>query len=103
MFGDSSVGDPQQPRGEEERHRLRQGQVERGEERVVRHAVAAGILPDHHVGIVLEGAVTLTVGGQVSLVPAGHSLYYSSLIPHAWTNKEKDRTVVVWVVSPPTW
>jgi transcriptional regulator with XRE-family HTH domain len=36
---------------------------------------------------------------QVSL----NSFYYSSLIPHAWTNRGKTRTVVVWVVSPPSW
>lgn len=63
--------------------------------------------PYSHVGeefgIVLEGLLTLTVGETVSQVPAGHSFYYSSLIPHAWTNKGKERTVVVWVVSPPSW
>ncbi len=63
--------------------------------------------PYSHVGeefgIVLEGSLMLTVGEKVSQVPAGHSFYYSSLIPHAWTNKGKTRTVVVWVVSPPSW
>jgi transcriptional regulator with XRE-family HTH domain len=63
--------------------------------------------PYSHVGeefgIILEGVLTLTVGEEVYQVPAGHSFYYSSLIPHAWTNKGKDRTVVVWVVSPPSW
>jgi transcriptional regulator with XRE-family HTH domain len=63
--------------------------------------------PYSHVGeefgIVLEGSLMLTVGEKVSRVPAGHSFYYSSLIPHAWTNKGKTRTVVVWVVSPPSW
>ncbi len=63
--------------------------------------------PYSHVGeefgIVLEGFLTLTVGEKVSQVPAGHSFYYSSLIPHAWTNGGKSRTVVVWVVSPPSW
>ena len=63
--------------------------------------------PYSHVGeefgIVLEGTLTLTVGDQVSPVPKGHSFYYSSLIPHSWTNKESASTVVVWVVSPPSW
>ena len=63
--------------------------------------------PYSHVGeefgIILEGELTLTVGEKVYRVPAGHSFYYSSLIPHSWTNKGKIRTVVVWVVSPPSW
>jgi transcriptional regulator with XRE-family HTH domain len=54
-------------------------------------------------GIILEGNLTLTVGEKVYSVPEGHSFYYSSLIPHSWTNKGKTRTVVVWVVSPPSW
>jgi transcriptional regulator with XRE-family HTH domain len=54
-------------------------------------------------GLVLEGTLTLTVGGQASPVPKGHSFYYSSLIPHSWTNKGSASTVVVWVVSPPSW
>ena len=63
--------------------------------------------PYSHVGeefgIILEGNLTLTVGEKVHSVPKGHSFYYSSLIPHAWTNRGKTRTVVVWVVSPPSW
>lgn len=54
-------------------------------------------------GIVLEGNLTLTVGKKVQKVLEGQSFYYSSLIPHSWTNKGKTRTVVVWVVSPPSW
>lgn len=63
--------------------------------------------PYSHVGeefgIVLEGSLTLMVGEKVIKVKEGHSFYYSSLIPHAWTNKGKTRTVVIWVVSPPSW
>jgi transcriptional regulator with XRE-family HTH domain len=63
--------------------------------------------PYSHVGeefgIVLEGTLTLTVGDQASTVPKGHSFYYSSLVPHSWTNKGSASAVVVWVVSPPSW
>jgi len=63
--------------------------------------------PYRHVGeefgIILEGNLTLTVGEKVHSVPEGHSFYYSSLIPHSWTNRGKTRTVVIWVVSPPSW
>jgi transcriptional regulator with XRE-family HTH domain len=63
--------------------------------------------PYSHVGeefgIVLDGTLTLTVGEVTASVPQGHSFYYSSLIPHSWTNKGNAATVVVWVVSPPSW
>ncbi|MBA4392919.1 MAG: hypothetical protein C0407_05145 [Desulfobacca sp.] len=46
--------------------------------------------PYSHVGeefgLVLEGNLTLRIGGKVLRVQEGHSFYYSSLIPHAWIN-----------------
>lgn len=60
----------------------------------------------HHgeeFGLVLEGELTLTVGKETYLVPAGSSFYYSSTLPHAWTNEGQEPCRVVWVVAPPSW
>ncbi|MBU0514834.1 MAG: cupin domain-containing protein [Proteobacteria bacterium] len=54
-------------------------------------------------GIVLQGTLKLTVGGETFEVREGSSFYYSSLIPHSWGNDGPDKCVVVWVVSPPSW
>lgn len=61
----------------------------------------------HHVGeefgLVLEGELTLRLGEEIHLVPAGSSFYYSSSQPHAWTNEGDEPCRVVWVVTPPSW
>ncbi len=54
-------------------------------------------------GIVLEGTLKLTVGGETFVVGEGSSFYHSSLIPHSWGNDGPGKCVVVWVVSPPSW
>lgn len=54
-------------------------------------------------GLVLEGELTLRVGSETYLVPAGSSFYYSSTLPHAWTNEGDQTCRVVWVVCPPSW
>lgn len=68
-----------------------------------------GGTPEHYshqgeeFGLVLEGELTLAVGGETHTVPPFHSFYYSSLVPHSWTNQGDVPCRVVWVVSPPTW
>jgi quercetin dioxygenase-like cupin family protein len=54
-------------------------------------------------GLVLEGELTLQVGGEEHRVPAGHSFYHSSLQPHAWVNNGQKPCRVIWVVTPPSW
>jgi len=54
-------------------------------------------------GIVLKGELTLRVGNEVHLVKEGSSFYYSSNLPHAWTNQGQGPCKVVWVVTPPSW
>ena len=54
-------------------------------------------------GLVLEGQLTLRLGAETHVVPAGSSFYYSSTQPHAWTNELEVPCRVVWVVSPPSW
>lgn len=54
-------------------------------------------------GLVLEGELTLTVGSETYQVKKGSSFYYSSTVPHSWTNEGKKPCTVVWVVTPPSW
>ncbi|KMY68075.1 hypothetical protein AAU61_09735 [Desulfocarbo indianensis] len=54
-------------------------------------------------GLVLQGELTLTVGTETYTVKAGSSFYYSSTLPHAWTNESDQPCTVVWVVNPPSW
>lgn len=54
-------------------------------------------------GLVLEGELTLTVGAETYNVKKGSSFYYSSTLPHSWTNEGKKPCSVVWVVTPPSW
>jgi len=53
-------------------------------------------------GIVLEGELEIRLDDAVYRLSAGESFYYSSKHPHSWVNCGNKRTVVVWVVSPPT-
>ena len=59
--------------------------------------------PGEEFGIVLDGELTLNVGEDVYQVRALSSFYYSSLIPHSWTNNGDSLCRVVWVISPPSW
>ncbi len=54
-------------------------------------------------GLVLEGELTLTVGEETHKVKKGSSFYYSSTLPHSWTNEGEVPCTVVWVVTPPSW
>ncbi len=54
-------------------------------------------------GLVLEGELTLRVGADTLLVREGSSFYYSSSLPHAWTNEGGHPCRVIWVVAPPSW
>jgi len=54
-------------------------------------------------GIVLKGELEINLNGVKYRVKENESFYYSSQIPHSWTNPTDCETVVVWVVSPPTW
>jgi transcriptional regulator with XRE-family HTH domain len=53
-------------------------------------------------GIVLKGTLTLRLAQSVFTVRENESFYFSSTIPHSWVNNTKKETIVVWVVSPPT-
>lgn len=53
-------------------------------------------------GIVLQGVLELNLNGKVYRVKKNESFYFSSQVSHSWSNPGKEKTVVIWVVSPPT-
>lgn len=53
-------------------------------------------------GIVLQGKLEITLNGKSYTVNKNESFYFQSHEPHGWTNPGKRKTVVIWVVSPPT-
>jgi len=54
-------------------------------------------------GIVLKGELEINLNSTIYTVKENESFYYSSQIPHGWINPTGGETVVVWVVSPPSW
>jgi transcriptional regulator with XRE-family HTH domain len=54
-------------------------------------------------GIVLQGELEINLNGALYRLRKNESFYFSSQTPHSWGNPSKKRTVVIWVVSPPTW
>jgi transcriptional regulator with XRE-family HTH domain len=53
-------------------------------------------------GIVLQGKLEINLNGKTYSVGKNESFYFSSQEPHSWANPGKRKTVVIWVVSPPT-
>jgi len=53
-------------------------------------------------GIVLQGELEINLNGKTYRVKKNQSFYFSSQEPHSWLNPGKRKTVVLWVVSPPT-
>jgi quercetin dioxygenase-like cupin family protein len=53
-------------------------------------------------GIVLKGELEIDLNGTVYRVKENESFYYNSSEPHNWTNPTDGETVVVWVISPPS-
>ena len=53
-------------------------------------------------GIVLQGELEVNLNGKLYRVKKNESFYFSSQESHGWLNPSKRKTVVLWVVSPPT-
>ncbi len=53
-------------------------------------------------GIVLQGKLEINLNGKPYRIKKNESFYFSSQEPHSWLNPGKRKTVVLWVVSPPT-
>jgi len=53
-------------------------------------------------GIVLKGQLEINLNGKSYRLKKNESFYFSSQESHSWSNPGKTKTVVIWVVSPPT-
>lgn len=53
-------------------------------------------------GLVLKGELEIDLNGIVYKVKENESFYYNSIEPHSWMNRTDAETVVIWVISPPT-
>jgi transcriptional regulator with XRE-family HTH domain len=59
--------------------------------------------PGEEFVFVIEGALTLILGGESHEAGPMCSFYFSSVVPHSWINKGKKPVRLIWVVSPPSW
>lgn len=53
-------------------------------------------------GTVLEGRLLLQIGGKEHLLEQGDTVYFSSSIPHRWTNPGAEVMRALWVITPPS-
>ncbi|NTU59798.1 MAG: cupin domain-containing protein [Deltaproteobacteria bacterium] len=53
-------------------------------------------------GTVLEGTLLFQIGGRDYTLEAGDTVYFSSTIPHRWTNPGPDVMRALWVITPPS-
>jgi len=53
-------------------------------------------------GLVLKGELEIDLDGTIHRVRESESFYYNASQPHSWRNPGDGETVVVWVISPPT-
>lgn len=54
------------------------------------------------VGYVIEGAVELTVEGEIFIVPAGSTFFFESDRPHTYRASGTETARVLWINTPPT-
>lgn len=53
-------------------------------------------------GFVLQGELSIILNGREYIVREGESFYFPSHIPHDWINRTEKTTVVLWVITPPS-
>jgi transcriptional regulator with XRE-family HTH domain len=53
-------------------------------------------------GIVLQGELEVNLNWKAYRLKKNESFYFSSQEPHSWSNPGNKKTVMIWVVSPPT-
>jgi mannose-6-phosphate isomerase-like protein (cupin superfamily) len=51
--------------------------------------------------VVLQGQLSLEVGGEVRILDTGDSTTFSARTPHNWFNPLATESQVMWVISPP--
>lgn len=54
-------------------------------------------------GIVLAGAVEVTVGGETRVLNPGDAYYFDSSKPHRFRNVSEGESVIISAVTPPTY
>lgn len=59
--------------------------------------------PGEEFVFVIEGVLTIMIGGKSYEAGPMCSFYFSSALPHSWINKGKNPVRLIWVVSPPSW
>ena len=51
--------------------------------------------------VVLQGQLSLDVGGDIRILNTGDSTTFSARTPHNWFNPLSTESQVMWVISPP--
>ena len=57
--------------------------------------------PGEECAFVLEGQLTITVGGERFVLHPGDSIHYQRHQVHSWCNEGDDECVVIWAAAPP--
>jgi transcriptional regulator with XRE-family HTH domain len=57
----------------------------------------------HEAGVVLRGAVEVTVGNQRQVLGIGDGYYFDSRLPHRFRNVSGERSEILSAVCPPTY
>ena len=63
-------------------------------ETLLQHASSEG-------GVIIEGELEVTVGGEVRILRAGEAYLFDSRIPHRFRNVSASRTIAISACSPP--
>ena len=53
-------------------------------------------------GVVIAGAIELTVGGQVRILQTGDAYYFASAVPHRFRNVSTEPCEIISASTPPT-
>ncbi|MEW6081490.1 MAG: cupin domain-containing protein [Bacillota bacterium] len=53
-------------------------------------------------GVMLEGTMEITIGGEVYLLEEGDAFYIDAYVPHKYRNTGSDRCVSLWVLETST-
>lgn len=57
--------------------------------------------PGDEFGIVLQGSMEITVGGDPYMLQEGDSFYIDAFVPHKFRNTGQERSISLWVLESP--
>ena len=57
----------------------------------------------HEAGLILKGAVEVTVGNQKQVLREGDGYYFDSRLPHRFRNVAEGKSEILSAVTPPTY